>query len=247
MEEMSAYSGIGKLNDEASDPKETTPYVATFLNKIRRYLSPIRRTMRKLSGDGLLGFTVYAVLFVGIFNSSTNSMQFGSLILVAIHADKFSSNDTSYELDRNLVRFIAVAALSIICLVQFFSPMAGRRLNNVAAVVKILFMLLLIIFGGLAASKAQKNRWTQKNCVLNNGTSGVLLDNSCCLKSEIDSVLRNTCFMSDVIDDNTEPGPDSMFVKRDTGSDACAKALLLVLFSFEGREKATFVSSSLDT
>lgn len=248
MEEMSAYSGIGKLKDEASDSKEMTPHVATFLNKIRRYLSPIRRTMRKLSGDGLLGFTVYAVLFVGVFNSSTNSMQFGKVILVAIQADQFSNN-ASHELNRDLVRFIAVAALSIICLVQFFSPMAGRRLNNMAAVVKILFMLLLIVFGGLAANKARKNPkdWTDKHCVFNNGTLSVFPDTSCCLNSDIDSVLRNTtCFARHFIDDVIRPDTDNKFAKRGTGSDAWAKALLLVLFSFEGWENATFVSSNLD-
>lgn len=250
MEEMTAYSGIGKLNDETTDAKEKAPHgVAIFLSKIAKLLSPIRRTIKKLSGDGLLGFVVYAVIFVGVFNSSTNSMQFGKVILVGIQADQFSK-DARHELNRDLVRFIAVAALSIVCLVQFFSPRVGRRLNNMAAVVKILFMLLLIIFGGLAASKARKSAtdWTEKNCVFNNGTYSVFPGNtSCCLDSDTDSVLRDTtCFLGDVIDDVIRPDADNKFAKKGTGSDAWAKALLLVLFSFEGWENATFVSTRLD-
>lgn len=250
MEEMTAYSGIGNLNDETTDAKEKTPHgVAIFLSKIGKVLSPVRRTIKKLSGDGLLGFVVYAVIFVGVFNSSTNSMQFGKVILVGIQADQFSK-DARHELNRDLVRFIAVAALSIVCLVQFFSPRVGRRLNNLAAVVKILFMLLLIIFGGLAATKARKSPtdWTEKNCVFSNGTYSVFPgDTSCCLNGDIDSVLRDTtCFLGDVIDNVIRPDADNKFAKKGTGSDAWAKALLLVLFSFEGWENATFVSSRLD-
>lgn len=249
MEEMTAYSGMGKLNDQTTDAKEEAPHgVAILLSKTGQLLSPVRRTMRKLSGDGLLGFVVYAVIFVGVLNSSTNSMQFGKVILVAIQADQFSK-DARHELNRDLVRFIAVAALSIICLVQFFSPRAGRRLNNLAAVVKILFMLLLIIFGGLAASKARKNPtdWTKKNCVFGNGTYSVFPDDTtCCIDSDIDSVLRDTtCFLGDVVDNIIRPDTDNKFAKKGTGSDAWAKAMLLVLFSFEGWENATFVAGEI--
>lgn len=88
MEEMTAYSGMGRLNDETTHAKEKAANgVATFLSKIAQLLSPVRSTIRKLSGDGLLGFIVYAVIFVGVFNSSTNSMQFGKVILVAIQAE----------------------------------------------------------------------------------------------------------------------------------------------------------------
>ncbi|KAL2274877.1 hypothetical protein FJTKL_02697 [Diaporthe vaccinii] len=244
---------MGKLNDQTTDAKEEAPHgVAILLSKTGQLLSPVRRTMRKLSGDGLLGFivyaVVYAVVFVGVFNSSTNSMQFGKVILVAIQADQFSK-DARHELNRDLVRFIAVAALSIICLVQFFSPRAGRRLNNLAAVVRILFMLLLIIFGGLAASKARKNPtdWTKKNCVFGNGTYSVFPDDTtCCLDSDIDSVLRDTtCFLGDVVDNIIRPDTDNKFAKKGTGSDAWAKAMLLVLFSFEGWENATFVAGEI--
>ncbi|KAK2599262.1 hypothetical protein N8I77_011032 [Diaporthe amygdali] len=249
MEEMSAYSGIGKMNNEITDAKEKAPHgIAVLLSKLGQVLSPVRRTMRKLSGDGLLGLIVYAVLFVGVFNSATNSMQFGKVILVAIQADQFSQ-DARHEINRDLARFIAVAALSIICLVQFFSPRAGRRLNNLAAVVKILFMLLLIVFGGLAVSKAHKSStdWTEKNCVFNNGTYSVFPSSpSCCFGRDAESVLRDTtCFSSSVIDNIIQPEADTKFAKRGTGSDAWAKALLLVLFSFEGWENATFVAGEI--
>lgn len=250
MEEMLAYSGKSNLNDETTDTKEYEPHGRTaFLNKIGQSLAPVHRAIRKLSGDGLLGFIIYAFVFVGVFNSSTNSMQFAKLVLVAIQAKAFS-DDPTYQINRDLVRFIAVAALSVICLVQFFSPRAGRRLNNLAAVVKIMFMVLLIVFGGLAASKASKNSgdWTEKNCVFTNGTLRLFPEKiGCCIDNDINGILRNTtCFSSDDIDNFIRPDADHKFVKERTGSGAWAKALLLVLFSFQGWENASFVSSRLD-
>lgn len=188
-------------------------------------------------------------VFVGVFNSTPSSLQFAKLVLVAIQAKDFS-DDPTYQINRDLVRFIAVAVLSVICLVQYFSPRAGRRLNNLAAVVKIIFMVLLIVFGGLAASKASKNSgdWTKKDCVFTNGTSAVFpIETGCCLDGDIDGVLKNTmCFSNYDIDNVIRPGTDHNFAKEGTGSGAWAKALLLVLFSFEGWENATFVSFRLE-
>ncbi|KAL1875838.1 hypothetical protein Daus18300_003029 [Diaporthe australafricana] len=247
MEEMTAYSGIGKLKDDVTDAKQEAPQgMAVFLHKLGRRLAPVRHAIRKFSGDGLLGFIVYAVIFIGVFNSSTNSMQFGKVILVAIQADQFSE-DARHEINRELARFIAVAALSIICLVQFFSPRAGRRLNNLAAVAKIIFMLLLIVFGGLAASKARKSPtgWTEKNCVLSNGTYSVFPSSKCCSYEDVDSILGDTTCFTGVVDSVTRLDTGSKFAKKGTGSDAWAKALLLVLFSFEGWENATFVAGEI--
>lgn len=196
---------------------------------------------------GYWGSSSMLVIFIGVFNSSTNSMQFGKAILVAIQAHEFSE-DTRHEINRELVRFIAVAALSIICLVQLFSPRAGRRFNNLAAVAKILFMLLLIVYGGLAASKACKSPtgWTEKNCVLSNGTYSLFPSSKCCSYGDVDSFLRDpTCFTNG-IDIVIRPDTDNKFAKKGTGSGAWAKALLLVLFSFEGWENAPFVSAGLD-
>lgn len=164
---MLAHSGIFKSNDETTDANEKATHRLTgCLRDVGQRLSPIRRAIRKLSDDDLLGFIVYAVVFVGVFNSSTNSMQFAKLALVAAQAEQFPK-DAHHQLDRDLVRFIAIASLSIICLVQFFSPRAGRRFNDLAAVVKILFVLLLIVFGGIVASNAKKSSsdWTDTNCI----------------------------------------------------------------------------------
>lgn len=229
MEEMLAHSGIGEPNDDTADTRgQTIRGRATILKYIDRHLSPVRRALRKMSGDGLLGFIVYAVVFVGVFNSSTNCMQFAKLVLVAAHAEEFSRN-AEYELNRDLVRFIAVSALSIICLVQFFSPRAGRRLNKLAAVVKILFVVMLIVLGAIVAGNTEKpsNDWTEKNCVLNNGTFTDSSNNYLCSNSPADRV------PSDGVPPASNSAEDS----------AWAKALLLVLFSFEGWENATFVSS----
>lgn len=250
MEEMLAYSGKGNPNDETTDIKEHASHgLAALLKNIGQSLAPVWNAVRKLSGDGLMGFMVYAFVFVGVFNSSTNCMQFAKLVLVAVQAKNFSE-EPNYQINRDLVRFIAVAVLSVICLVQFFSPRAGRRFNNLAAVVKIMFMLLLIVFGGLAAIKATKNPgdWTEKNCFFSNGTWSVFPNESgCCFDSDIDYALTNTtCFSGDYIDNVTRPDADHMFTKEGTGSGAWVRALLLVLFSFQGWENATFVSLRLD-
>lgn len=230
MEEMLAHSGIVQASEETTDAKEKAPHrLATHLKEIGQRLSPIRRAFRKLSGDGLLGFIVYAFIFVGVFNSSTNSMQFAKLVLVAANAEQFSE-DAHHQLDRDLLRFIAVAALSIICLVQFFSPKAGRRFNNLAAVVKILFVLLLIVFGAIVANNVKKSSssWTETNCAFSDGTLSNSLNNSFCSTSRAETTLSDA---------------PQVQATNSNETSAWAKALLLVLFSFEGWENATFVST----
>lgn len=250
MEEMSAWSGIDQANGEAVCAEEKTSHAVTVLSlTMGRLSSPVRRGMRRVSGDGMLGFIIYAVLFAGLFNSSTNSMQFGKMILVAIHADKFSQ-EANHELNRDLIRFIAVIALSVICLVQFFSPIAGRRLNNLAAVVKILFVLLLIIFGvvAIAASESQNyfTDWTEENCVFRNSNYSVFSnDASCCFNGTIDIRRDGPCGVP--TENDTGPDADNILEKEISGGDpwVWAKALLLVLFNFQGWENATFVSEGL--
>lgn len=191
----------------------------------------VRKWLRKISGDGLLAYVVYSFLFVGIFNSGTNSMQTGRMILLCIQANQVgnltiparltntsgSTTDTrgnlteeaykifvaqaAPDLHGDLVRFIGVVTLTTLCLIQYFSAQSGRRLNRYFAVVKIAFLLILIVAGGVKASETPRGR------------DGKAVD----MAAE-----WHTWF--------------------DTGSKLnFAKALLAVLFSFEGWENATFV------
>jgi amino acid transporter len=146
--------------------------------------------IRRFLGDGLLFYTVYAFLFVAFFNSGTNSLQIGRQILIAINpAGPFNTH---------LMRFIAIVALSILCLLQYFSPKWGRKLNNFLALLKIL-SLLIVLFAG--AHKTYNGEY------VGNGNG----------------------FESRAPCEQSKSGIE------------VAKAMLLIIFSFEGWENATFV------
>jgi amino acid transporter len=158
----------------------------------------IRGVLRKFLGDGLLAYITYSILFVANFNSGTNSMQTGRMILLCIAAAEPGTPDVN----RDAVRLIGVVVLTAICLLQFFSPAIGRALNKGFAVVKILFLFALF-FVGVAANAHSMTT-----------PDGVVVDRA----------------------------PD-WTTWHETGSKLYfAKALLAVLFAFEGWENATFVS-----
>ncbi|KAH7129527.1 hypothetical protein B0J13DRAFT_588415 [Dactylonectria estremocensis] len=139
-------------------------------------------------GDGLLIFIISSISFVLFFNSGTNSMQFGRMVFLCITAEKTSKDEDTSEgppdVNRDLMRFIGVFVLSLICLFQYFNT----------AVAKIAMLLgLLIAAGNVATSgKGRPGDW-----------------------------------------DTTYP--------VDSKGVSTAKALLVVLFSFEGWENATFL------
>jgi amino acid transporter len=157
-------------------------------------------------GDGLLAFIIYSIMFIVFFNSATNSMQFGRMVLLCINADQGVDN-AIVDVNNDLMRYIGVTILTIICLTQFFSPSFGRRLNKFLAVVKIGFLLGLAIVGLTALSRDIKDGKGH---------------------------------------DTTQSSDWSKWNERKVVSKVSfAKALLIVLFSFEGWENATFVSSFL--
>jgi len=155
------------------------------------YSPPRQGLISRLLGDGLLAYTVYAFLFVAVFNSATNILQIGRQTLIAIHPDSPPNAD--------LMRFIAVFALSIICFIQLFSSRAGRALNNFSSILKILFLIVLLGFGFDALRR--------------HGSAGDFTDKT--------------------------PVEVSNF--------SYAQALLIVLYSYEGWENATFVAGEIDT
>jgi amino acid transporter len=141
----------------------------------------------RIFGDGLLAYTCYAALFVGVFNSGTNIMQIGRETLIAVSPNK--------DPNGNWVRFIGIFSLIIICLIQLFSSRAGRVLNRFLAIVKITFLVVLFGFGCAYINKHGRRRhFTEK----------------------IEGITKFNY----------------------------AQALLVVLYSYDGWENATFVSNT---
>ncbi|KAJ4326749.1 hypothetical protein N0V84_002869 [Fusarium piperis] len=96
-------------------------------------------------------------------------MQFARFLLLCIQDDRdTSSNDTEQEnkdqkevsenMNQDLVRFIGIFVLSVICLLQYFSPGFGRGMNKTLAVIKLAFMVALFIVGIAATSREMDNR-----------------------------------------------------------------------------------------
>ncbi|KAH7159768.1 hypothetical protein B0J13DRAFT_580965 [Dactylonectria estremocensis] len=170
---------------------------ATRATPIRKW----KRVLHKFLGDGLLSYISFSMSFIGLFNSGTNSMQTGRMILICI-----ASTPTNVKPDVNLdaVRLIAVCTLTALCLLQYFSPEFGRKLNQALAVVKIIFCVALIIVAIVASAQPLKT------------PKGDVIDRA--------------------VDWNVwhKKNPRMSF----------AKALLAVLFSFEGWENATFLHST---
>jgi amino acid transporter len=150
--------------------------------------------MDKLFGDGLFAYVQYAFLFIAFFNSATNSLQVGRQLLIAIRPQ-------DAEPDHNVLRLIAVNALSILCLIQYFDPQSARKLNRWFASIKILF-LLMVFFAGCNA--VRKGRYSGAGF--------------------------QECHPSDL------PRHKVLI----------AKAMLLVIFSYEGWENATFVAGEIN-
>jgi amino acid transporter len=150
-----------------------------------------RTIYTKVFGDGLLAYTVYAVLFCALFNSSTNALQVGRETLVALRPE-----ESSPQMD--VLRLIAVVALSILCLIQYWSSHAGRKINRWIAVIKLLFLVAVLIAG---AVRTQFSPFEGHGFVE-------------CAPVQHSAV-------------------------------EAAKAMLLVIFSFEGWENATFVAGEI--
>ncbi|KAK4197945.1 putative high-affinity methionine permease [Triangularia verruculosa] len=200
--EMTAYSGIRESPPPIQEPfaNGQTAEGGTPLEPNAPNLPRWHKTKR-IFGDGLLAYVAYSILFIAFFNSGTNSMQTGRLILLCVNAGAVDENGMTPDVNRDLVRFVGIVVLSVICLLQYFSPSAGRSLNRAFAVIKILTLIALIgVAGNTARVRGQDNdahaaEWQEKNPV--------------------------------------------------TSNLSFAKAILAVLFSFEGWENATFVAGEV--
>ncbi|XEU94919.1 hypothetical protein FSHL1_000203 [Fusarium sambucinum] len=166
-----------------------------YIDEITSSSSASGRRKSTIFGDGLLAYIIYAIAFVLFFNSSTNALQTGRMILIV-------AKPGDDKVNHDLMRFIGVFCLSLICLLQYFSPKFGRRMNVYTAVAKVFMLLGIIIVGGIAACKNKTpEEW------------------------------KDTYAIEDPT--NYEKGV------------SWAKALLTVLFSFQGWENATFVTGQI--
>jgi len=138
-------------------------------------------------GNGLLAYTVYAVVFVTLFTNGTNTLQLGRLILI--------SNKPEETPNLDLVRFIGMVCLTSVCLVHYFSTRAGRAANRILCRIKLFSLVVLLAAGAKRAAVGPPIHYP-----VIPGASGA-------------------------------PPPFSNY----------AKALLLVLYSFDGWENASFV------
>jgi len=191
-----ANGGVVARRPDSPTPEEGPP-ARTPQGSRSRFRAWRKRWGRRILGDGLLGYITLSILFVAFFNSGTNGMQTGRMVLLCIGADQVTPEGAIPEVNRDLVRFIGIFTLSVICALQYFSPEMGRRVNKAFAVVKLITLLVLIGVGGNAALKR-----------------------------------------GDAADRRAEWW---LWYPQDN-SLSFAKAMLAVLFSFEGWENATFVS-----
>lgn len=177
--------------------------------------------LHKFLGDGLLAHICYSMSFIGVFNSGTNSMQVGRLILMCIAA----SESGTHDVHRDLARFIGVFVMSALCLLQYFSPQIGRRLNKFLATVKIGFLLVLIIVAAVVGSRDIPG---------------------CNRAAEWSAQYGSAAGACNITDASNSTDTSTTSITSKNTTLLWAKGLLAVLFSFEGWENATFVSQSCD-
>jgi amino acid transporter len=82
-------------------------------------------------------------------NSYGNSVTFAKHTMLA--SDPNAAKTT--ELDSRLVRFIAIAVLSAVCLLHYFSNRFGLFLNKLFALFKTVLLFTVFVAGAKAAGK----------------------------------------------------------------------------------------------
>jgi amino acid transporter len=103
----------------------------------------------------LFTYTIYAFCFVFLYNSATNAMQFANQVLISS-----AGPNPNYVPDQRLLRFIAVSALTFVCLLHYFSGRAGRALNQVLAMLKIVMLVVVLVAGIVRVSGQVKTDWS---------------------------------------------------------------------------------------
>lgn len=70
-------------------------------------------------------------------------MQFANQVLLAAHPDEANGNDNA----QRLLRFLAVAVTTAVCLLLYVSNAKSRLLNKATAFAKVLLLVVVIGFG----------------------------------------------------------------------------------------------------
>ncbi|KAK7897883.1 hypothetical protein LTR67_004515 [Exophiala xenobiotica] len=97
----------------------------------------------------LLSTILFAAFFLCLGNSYGNAVTFAKQTILASDP---SANRMS-DLDTRLVRFIAVAVLSVVCLLHYFSNRFGLFMNKLFAMFKTVLLLTVFIAGMKASTK----------------------------------------------------------------------------------------------
>ena len=93
----------------------------------------------------LLSTVLYSGYFICFGNSAGNSVAFARHVLAASSAEVIHSID----FDKRLVNLIAVAILTIICFINYFSKDAGLFINKLLAFYKIGLLFAIFVAGVL--------------------------------------------------------------------------------------------------
>ncbi|KFY10415.1 hypothetical protein V491_07659 [Pseudogymnoascus sp. VKM F-3775] len=96
----------------------------------------------------LLATILYSALFVLAANTNGNALQFAKHVLLAANPSITNSD----ELDGRLVTFLAIAVLTCVCLLHYFSRNSGLLLNLFFALYKTILIIVFIICGFISSS-----------------------------------------------------------------------------------------------
>ena len=91
----------------------------------------------------LLATILFSGYFLMLANSYGNSIQFAKHVLIAASPNL----EDSTELDPRLLRYIAISAITLVCLIHWHSSRAGLFLNKLVAWYKVILLLVVFIFG----------------------------------------------------------------------------------------------------
>jgi amino acid transporter len=93
----------------------------------------------------LLSTVLYSGYFICFGNSAGNSVAFARHVLAASSAEVIRSTD----FDKRLVNLVAVAILTIICFINYFSKDVGLFLNKLLAFYKVGLLFAMFVAGAL--------------------------------------------------------------------------------------------------
>jgi hypothetical protein len=112
----------------------------------------------------------FTIVFSGFFlllgNSYGNSISFAKNILLSADLTKAQTS----ELNARLVRFVAIAVVSLVCLLHYFSSRAGLFLNKALFWYKSL-LLLVVLSAGIHHARKHGNEWNNYNGQKQRGSS----------------------------------------------------------------------------